>query len=154
MHEAVRQLRQCAIKVSGKDGEPNALPLFLTILQRLLAGRPQPGGWPERRSREIGGAATRPQQQPAPEISEPHPVWRQVLENLAGVLTPGNFVCCVTAHVIEQDGTILRIAVPGVFEQQWWMRQMGRHVQGALADCGHGGLQVVFVVEATGELAV
>ena len=69
MHEAVRQLRQCAIKVSGKDGEPNALPLFLTILQRLLAGRPQPGGWPERRSREIGGAATRPQQQSAPEIS-------------------------------------------------------------------------------------
>jgi hypothetical protein len=150
----VRQVRQCDVKVSGKDGEPNALPLFLTILQRLLAGRPQPGRWPERRSREISGAATRPQQQPAPEISESHPVWRGVLEQLQGVLTPGNFARCVTAHVIEQDDTILRIAVPGVFEQHWWMRQMGRHVQGALADCGHGGLQVGFVVEATGELAV
>jgi hypothetical protein len=154
MHEAVRQVRQCDVKVSGKDGEPNALPLFLTILQRLLAGRPQPGGWPERRSREIGGAATRLQQQPATEISESHPVWRGVLEQLQGVLTPGNFARCLTAHVLEQTDTILRVAVPGVFEQSWWTRQMGRHVAGALAECGLEGVQVAFVVETTGESAV
>lgn len=87
------------------------------------------------------------------DISEPHPVWRQVLVSLAGVLTPGNFARCTTAHVIEQADTILRIAVPSVFEQQWWMRQMGRHVQEALADCGYGGLQAVFLVETTGDLA-
>jgi len=148
MHDALRQVRQCDVKVSGKGGEPNALPLFLTILKRLLGG----GGAAQAGRPPVGLPVSRPEAVPA--ISEPHPVWRQVLESLAGVLTPGNFARCVTAHVIEQDGTILRIAVPGVFEQQWWMRQMGRHVQGALADCGHGGLQVVFVVEATGELAV
>ena len=146
MREAVRQVRQCAIKVSDRSGEPNALPLFLTILKRLMGGRSQTGFHP------TGVPVRRPEM--VPDITEPHPVWRQVLESLAGVLTPGNFARCVTSHVIEQDGTILRIAVPGVFEQSWWMRQIGRHVQGALAECGHEGLQLVFVVQATGELAV
>ncbi len=154
MHEAVLQVRQCDVKVSGKDGEPNALPLFLTILQRLLEGRPQPGPWPERRSREIGGAATRPQQQPAPEITESHPVWRGVLEYLQGIVTPGNFQRCLASHVAGQAGTTLRIAVPGTFEQGWWTRQMACHVAGALAECGLEGVQVAFVVETTGESAV
>jgi len=39
LREAVRQVRQCAIKVSGRSGEPNALPLFLAILKRLLGWR-------------------------------------------------------------------------------------------------------------------
>jgi hypothetical protein len=154
MREAVRQVRQCTIKVNGEDGEPNALPLFLTILQRLLDGRPQPGGWPERRSREIGGAATRPQQQSAPEITESHPVWRGVLEHLQGILTPGNFQRCLASHVAEQAGTTLRIVVPGTFEQMWWTRQLGRHVAGALAEYGLESVQVAFVVETTGESAV
>ena len=147
MSEAMRQVRQCDVKVSGKDGTPNALPLFLTILKRLLGG----GEAAQARSHRVGAIVRQPDAGPA--ICESHPVWRQVLESLAGVLTPGNFARCVTtAHVIEQADTILRIGVPGTFEQQWWMRQMGRHVQGALADCGHKGLQVVFQVETTGEL--
>ena len=132
----------------------STIETILTILQRLLAGRPQPGGWPERRSREIGGAATRPQQQSAPEITESHPVWRGVLEHLQGILTPGNFQRCLASHVAEQAGTTLRIVVPGTFEQVWWTRQMGRHVTGALAACGLEGVQLVFVVETTGESAV
>ena len=81
-------------------------------------------------------------------------MWRGVLEYLQGILTPGNFQRCLASHVAEQAGTTLRIAVPGTFEQTWWTRQMGRHVTGALAECGLEGVQVAFVVETTGESAV
>jgi hypothetical protein len=146
VREALRQVRQCDVKVSSKDGEPDGLPLFLTILKRLVGGRLQTRFWP------VGVPLGRPVM--VPDISESHPVWRQVLEYVAGVVTPGNLARCLTAHVIEQDGTVLRVGVPSVFDLALWTRQMGRHVQGALADCGHGGLQVVFVVETTGQSAV
>ena len=150
MCEAMRQVRQCDVRLSGKGGRPNALPLFLTILKRLLGGGPQPWGRPKDACRQSDVSVSAP----APAISETHLVWRQVLEHLADVLTPANFRRCLASHVATSQGGLLRIAVPGTFDQQWWTRQLHRHLQAALADCGYAGLQVLFVVETKEDLAV
>jgi hypothetical protein len=118
--------------------------LFLAILQRILAGRSRRG-----KTRRERGASDHPEQieAPAPAISETHPVWRPVLEYLRGVLTRENFTRCLAARVAGQEGTVLRIAVPGPFEQLWFTRQLGRHVQAALTAGGQADVRVVFVVE-------
>jgi hypothetical protein len=149
MRQAAGELRQCAIQVRGQDGEPNGLPLFLAILQRIIAGRRRPGGT-QAGTRRDRGASGQPVAAEAPAVNEAHPVWRAVLEYLRGVLTRENFTRCLATRVAGQEGAVLRLAVPSQFEQAWFTRQLGRHVQGALAERGHAGVEVVFVVDTMG----
>jgi hypothetical protein len=149
MRQAAGELRQCAIQVRGQNGEPNGLPLFLAILQRIVAGRRRPGG-KQAGTRRDRGASGQPVAAEAPAISEAHPVWGPVLEYLRGVLTRENFTRCLAARVAGQEGGVLHLVVPSQFEQAWFTRQLGRHVQGALAERGHAGVEVVFVVDTMG----
>jgi hypothetical protein len=152
MRQAAGELRQCAINVRDQDGEPNGVPLLLAILRRVLAGRKRPGGKMAGVSRERGTSDQRVAAEP-PAISEVHPVWRAVLEYLRGVLTRENFTRCLAARVAGQEGGVLRLVVASPFEQVWCTRQLGRHVQGALAACGQADLRVVFVVAPTEGMA-
>ena len=116
MLEAARQTRQCDIQITNSTGTANALPLFVSILNRLLrCGRSsQLQSWrqPRRHSSNVGDSTVTTAQ-----IPELHPVWREVLETLRGVLAPDPFARCLATRAVDQVGDVLRIAVPGLFEQ-------------------------------------
>jgi len=82
---------------------------------------------------------------PAP---EQNPTWRRALDELRGDMLRENYVRWFgPTRVISDDGTLLCIAVPDAFHQQWLDRRLRAVVERALARIA-AGLRVEFVVEA------
>ena len=82
-----------------------------------------------------------------PEGGEQHPIWRAVLEEFSETMTPVNAARCARAHVVDQEGTVLRLAVPDTFHLHWLERLHGR-IEKTLDMLGHTGVQVAFQVVA------
>jgi len=74
-------------------------------------------------------------------IIEEHPVWRAVLDELAQVLTPENFnAWLATTRALDQDGAVLRVAVPAAFNKTWLDTKLAGKVAGALHKIGDDAL--------------
>ena len=82
-----------------------------------------------------------------PEGEEQHPIWRAVLEEFRETMTPTNAARCARAHVVDQEGTVLRLAVPDTFHLHWLERLHGR-IEETLALLGHAVVRVTFQVAA------
>jgi chromosomal replication initiation ATPase DnaA len=81
-------------------------------------------------------------------------VWRAVLAELAQVLTPENFnAWLASTRALDQDGAVLRVAVPAAFNKTWLEQKLAGKVAGALRTIDdtalHTGrvLRVEYVVE-------
>jgi len=89
-------------------------------------------------------------------IVEEHPVWRAVLDELAQVLTPENFnAWLATTRALDQEGALLRVAVPAAFNRDWLACKLAGKVMAALHKIDYDALgagrvaRVEYVVEAT-----
>jgi len=89
-------------------------------------------------------------------ITEEHPVWRAVLDELAQVLTVENFnAWLASTRALDQDGEVLRVAVPAAFNKTWLEQKLHGQVTRALGqlDDERGGAvgmrvtRVEYVVE-------
>ena len=148
LREAACQTRRCTIRTTKNDGTPNAMPLFFTILKRLLDAPAGPttshGPMRQTQSREHERAGRAPA--PAPPIIEDHSIWRGVLEELRVIMTPTNFLRCLATRVVGQSGDLLQVAVPSGLEMYWFDTHIRRRVEEAVAARGHAGIRVQFVV--------
>ncbi len=151
--------RQASIVKRRRDGQaPNGMPYLFAVLQDLLHPAPPPvadvgpdrrrAERPGRRRRRAGGrgepagsyAAWSDSPAPLP-IVEEHPVWRVVLDELAQVLTPENFnAWFATTRALDQDGALLRVAVPAAFNKTWLEQKLCGKVAGALHKIDYGAL--------------
>jgi len=150
--------RQASIVKRRRDGQaPNGMPYLFAVLTDLLHPAPP-------RTADVGGDADRRRTGPSsrrrrrgsgrgepvtsyaawsdsPErlpIVEEHPVWRAVLDELAQVLTPENFnAWLASTRALDQDGGVLRVAVPAAFNKTWLEHKLAGKVAGALQkiDC-------------------
>jgi len=156
--------RQASIVKRQRDGStPNGMPYLFAVLQDLLHPAPP-------RTREVGPAADRRQSgpssrqqrrradgrgeparsyaawsdSPAPlPIVEEHPVWRAVLDELAQVMTSENFnAWFATTRALDQDGAVLRVAVPTPFNKAWLDTKLAGKVMGALHTIDYDALRV------------
>ena len=60
-------------------------------------------------------------------------MWRAVLDELAQVLTPENFNAWLASTcALDQDGEVLRVAVPAAFNKTWLEQKLAGKVMGAL----------------------
>ncbi len=154
--------RQASIVKRQRDGStPNGMPYLFAVLQDLLHPAPP-------RTREVGPAADRRQSgpssrqqrrradgrgeparsyaawsdSPAPlPIVEEHPVWRAALDELAQVMTSENFnAWLATTRALDQDGEVLRIAVPAAFNKVWLEQKLAGKVMDALHTVDDDGL--------------
>jgi len=90
-------------------------------------------------------------------IVEEHPVWRAVLAELAQVMTVENFnAWLATTRALDQDGEVLRVAVPAPFNKTWLEQKLAGKVMGALhtIDDDAFGAERVERVEYVVDLAV
>jgi len=79
-------------------------------------------------------------------IVEEHPVWRVVLDELAQVLTVENFnAWLITTHALDQDGEVLRIAVPAAFNKVWLEQKLHGKVMAALRKIDYDALHTARV---------
>jgi len=146
--------RQASIVKRQRDGQaPNGMPYLFAVLQDLLhpalprvaAGGPDAdrrrGGQPGRRRRRRDGGRGEPigsyaawSDSPARlPIVEEHPVWRAVLDELAQVMTSENFnAWLASTRALNQDGKVLRVAVPAPFNKTWLEQKLAGKVMGAL----------------------
>ncbi len=85
---------------------------------------------------------------PAPlPIVEEHPVWRAALDELAQVMTSENFnAWLASTRALDQDGELLRIAVPKEFNKQWLEAKLHGRVTSTLERLGYRGWRVEYVV--------
>jgi len=128
----------------------NGIPYLFAVLTDLLHPAPpqtcdsgSPAGWPVRsspiRCRDDGRgepansyAAWSDSPAPLP-IVEEHPVWRAVLDELDQVMTSENFNAWrATTRALDQDGEVLRIAVPAAFNKTWLEQKLAGKVMAAL----------------------
>jgi len=66
-------------------------------------------------------------------ITEEHAVWRTVLDELAHLLTTENFnAWLATTRVLDQEGEVLRVAVPAAFNKTWLEQKLAGKVVAAL----------------------
>ncbi len=66
-------------------------------------------------------------------IVEEHPVWRAVLAELAQIMTAENYnAWLATTRALDQDGAVLRVAVPATFNKTWLEQKLAGKVAGAL----------------------
>ncbi len=146
--------RQESIVKRRRDGQaPNGMPYLFAVLQDLLHPAPprtRDGGSPtdrprsnqpdrRRRRRDDGrGEAVNsyaawsdsPARLP---IVEEHPVWRAVLDELAQVMTSENFNAWLAqTRALDQEGELLRVAVPAAFNKMWLEQKLAGKVAGAL----------------------
>jgi len=168
--------RQESIVKRRRDGQaPNGMPYLFAVLQDLLHPAPprtRDGGSPtdcprsnqpnrRRRRRDDGrGQAVNSyaawSDSPAPlPIVEEHPVWRAVLAELAQVMTSENFnAWLASTRALDQDGAVLRVAVPTQFNKDWLERKLCGKMMGALHKIDYNILgagrveRVEYVVEA------
>jgi len=167
--------RQESIVKRRRDGQtPNGMPYLFAVLQDLLHPAPprvadvgspparrradQPGRRRRRRDGDRGAPissyAAWSDSPPRLPIVEEHPVWRAVLDDLAQVMTSENFnAWLATTRALDQDGEVLRVAVPAAFNKTWLEQKLAGKVAGALHkidyDALHTGrvLRVEYVVE-------
>jgi len=82
-----------------------------------------------------------------PPITETHPVWRAVLEDVRLTLTVENFnLWFTTTQVVAQDGDVLRVMVPTPFAKDWLEHKLQGQITGALARHGYAHMRVEYVV--------
>ncbi len=154
--------RQASIVKRRRDGQaPNGMPYLFAVLQDLLHPAPprvadggppsarQRAGQPGRRRRQRDGDRGEPMgsyaawsDSPAPlPIVEEHPVWRAALDDLAQVMTSENFnTWFATTRALDQDGEVLRIAVPAAFNKVWLEQKLAGKVMDALHKVDDDGL--------------
>jgi len=74
-------------------------------------------------------------------IVEEHPVWRAALDELAQVMTSENFnAWFATTRALDQDGEVLRVAVPAAFNKTWLEQKLAGKVMAALQKIDGGTL--------------
>jgi len=169
--------RQASIVKRRRDGQtPNGMPYLFAVLTDLLhpapprvaAGSPAPdrrrAGPPSHRRRrradshsrgEASGSYAAWSDSPPPlPIVEEHPVWRAVLDELAQVMTSENFnAWLASTRALNQDGELLRVAVPAAFTKTWLEQKLAGKVTGALHKIDYDALgaervgRVEYVVE-------
>jgi len=146
--------RQASIVKRQRDGQaPNGMPYLFAVLTDLLhpalprpadvgpdAARRHVNPHDRRRRRRDSGrgepvnsyAAWSDSPAPLP-IVEEHPVWRAVLDELAQVMTSENFnAWLASTRALDQDGAVLRVAVPAPFNKTWLDTKLAGKVAGAL----------------------
>ncbi len=169
--------RQASIVKRQRDGQaPNGMPYLFAVLTDLLHPAPSrhadvgpatdrrragPLGRRRRRRDEGHGEPVRSyaawSDSPAPlPIVEEHPVWRAALDELAAVMTAENFnIWLATTRALDQDGAVLRVAVPAAFNKTWLEQKLHGKVAGALQKIDYDTLRakrvarVEYVVAAT-----
>jgi len=146
--------RQASIVKRRRDGQaPNGMPYLFAVLQDLLHPVPaktrmvdvgldrqrdeRPGRRRRRRAdgrgEPAGSYAAWSDSPPPLPIVEEHPVWRAVLAELAQVMTPENFnAWLATTRALDQDGGVLRVAVPTPFNKTWLEHKLAGRVAAAL----------------------
>jgi hypothetical protein len=168
--------RQASIVKRRRDGQaPNGMPYLFAVLQDLLHpapprvanGGPAPDRWrtgpPSRRRRRRADGHGEPARsyaawsnspEPLP-IVEEHPVWRAVLDELAQVMTAENYnAWLASTRALDQEGELLRVAVPAAFNQTWLEHKLAGKVMGALQKIDYDALgiervgRVEYVVDA------
>ncbi len=146
--------RQASIIKRRRDGQtPNGMPYLFAVLQDLLHPAParihSTDNGPDRRRDKRPGRRRRwradgrgeppgsyaawsdsPERLP---IIEEHPVWRAVLNELSQVLTPENFNAWLgSTRALDQNGELLRVAVPAAFNKTWLEQKLRGKVDSAL----------------------
>ncbi len=167
--------RQTSIVKRRRDGStPNGMPYLFAVLQDLLhPAPPRPSDVSpapdhrhvdphDRRRRRRDSGRAEPARSyaawfdsPAPlPIIEEHPVWRAVLDELAQVMTSENYnAWFATTRALDQDGEVLRVAVPAPFNKTWLEQKLAGKVVGALQKIDYAALHagcvghVEYVVE-------
>ena len=144
--------RQASILKRRRDGQaPNGMPYLFAVLTDLLHPAPAPprpadvglsrqrDERPRRRRRDDGrdeAAGSYAAWSDSPErlpIVEEHPVWCTVLAELAQVLTPENFnAWLASTRALDQNGEVLRVAVPTPFNKTWLEHKLAGKVMAAL----------------------
>jgi len=146
--------RQACIVKRRRDGQaPNGMPYLFAVLQDLLHPAPprvadvgpdvarRRAGPSGRRQRRRDNGRSEPASSYAAwqgtaarlPITEEHPAWRAALDELAQVLTVENFNAWLgTTRVVGQEGELLRVAVPAVFNKIWLEQKLHGKVTGAL----------------------
>jgi len=153
--------RQASIVKRRRDGQaPNGMPYLFAVLQDLVHPAPPrmadvgpdrrragPSGRRRRRADSHSrGAASGSYaawfDSPAPlPIVEEHPVWRAALVELAQVMTPENFnAWFATTRALDQEGEVLRVAVPAAFNKTWLEQKLHGKVMAALHKVDDDGL--------------
>jgi hypothetical protein len=167
--------RQASIVKRQRDGMAiNGMPYLFAVLTDLLHPAPprhadvgpaadrRRSGPPSRRRRrrddshsELASSyaawSDSPDRLP---IVEEHPVWRAALDELAQVMTSENFnAWFATTRALDQDGEVLRIAVPAAFNKVWLEQKLAGKVMAALHTVDDDGLgagrvaRVAYVVD-------
>jgi len=169
--------RQESIVKRRRDGQaPNGMPYLFAVLTDLLhPAPPRPAdvgptlapdrrraGQPGRRRRqregghgEASGSYAAWSDSPARlPIVEEHPVWRAALDELAQVMTSENFnAWLASTRALDQDGAVLRVAVPAQFNKTWLEQKLAGKVTSALrkvnddVPCAERVERVEYVIE-------
>jgi len=156
--------RQASIVKRRRDGlAVNGMPYLFAVLADLLHPVPprmadagsdpasRRTGSPGRRRRRRADGRGEPtgsyaawSDSPARRpIVEEHPVWRAVLDELAQVMTSENFnAWFATTRALDQDGAVLRVAVPTAFNKAWLDTKLAGKVMGALHTIDYDALRV------------
>jgi len=146
--------RQASIVKRRRDNlAVNGMPYLFAVLQDLLHPAPtrdlMVDSGPDRRRAERPGRRRRRRadgrgepagsyavwsDSPAPlPIVEEHPLWRAVLDDLAQVMTSENYnAWLASTRALDQDGEVLRVAVPAPFNKTWLEQKLAGKVTGAL----------------------
>jgi len=154
--------RQTSIIKRRRDGEAvNGMPYLFAVLTDLLHPAPsrvadddpdparRRTGLPDRRRRRRDGGRSEPARSYAAwsdsparlPIIEEHPVWRAALDELAAVMTAENFnIWLATTRALDQDGVVLRVAVPTAFNKTWLEQKLHGKVAGVLHKIDYDGL--------------
>ncbi len=149
-----RGRQQSIVKRRRADGRAvNGMPYLFAVLADLLhpapprtrdsspdADRRRAGPSGRRRRRRADGRGEPPRSYAAWSdsparlpIVEEHPVWHAVLDELAAVMTSENFnAWLASTRALDQDGAVLRVAVPAPFNKTWLEQKLAGKVMGAL----------------------
>jgi len=143
---------------NGARPRKNMTPYFFATLASLLDPGQQPtprgatGLRPRTGSRSRvatmqnrGGSAALEREE-LPAVTEPHPVWRAVMEDLRETMTVDNYLSWfVPTRVLSQDGDLLRVEVKDSFAQRWIGERLRWQVEQTLVSVGSPQLRVEFV---------
>jgi len=168
-----RDRQASIVKRRCDDTTPNGMPYLFAVLTDLLhpapprtvdvgpdCRRPGPSGRRRRRRADGRGEPARsyaawsdsPARLP---ITEEHPAWRAALDELAAVMTTENFnTWLATTRALDQEGEVLRVAVPAQFNKTWLEQKLHGKVTGVLHKIDYDGLRaarierVEYVVQA------